>query len=551
MTFVDVLVVGAGPTGLTLATQLRAFDVRFRIIDRLTDRTRESRALAVQARTLELMQTLGLGESLVERGNASAKVALHLNGRRVADVPIGSIGGAGTDTRFPFILFVSQAETEALLGEHLEARGVAIERGVTLVRLESSEAGVRCVLQHADAREEEVQARYVIGCDGAHSTVRAATGIPFEGDAYPQTFVLGDVHADGSLEPGAVNAFPGPGVAMFFPLGRPAPWRVIAMAAADIAGEGASRQAGGERTVSLAELQAIVDVPTGGSVRVHDPVWLTRFRLHHRQTAHYRAGPLFLAGDAAHIHSPVGGQGMNTGIQDAWNLGWKLALVVKGAARADLLDSYDAERWPVGRFLLRYTDRVFSAFARVVASGGMAAWVRRVIAPLVLPAVLGSQRLRASGFRFVSQLGIRYRESPAVTEGTPPLEAGPRAGDRLPDVELLRGGRSVWLQQAVIGPGLALLLCGSADAWSANDVERLRAVYPALLSVYYLDRVVRQNDENTLTDERGDALEKLGVREAAQYLVRPDGYVAFRCAGRALDGVERYLSTWYVPAASH
>jgi hypothetical protein len=323
------------------------------------------------------------------------------------------------------------------------------------------------------------------------------------------------------------------------------------MSAADIGGEGAGRQADGKQTLSLAELQAIVNVPTGGSVRVHDPVWLTRFRLHHRQTAHYRAGPLFLAGDAAHIHSPVGGQGMNTGIQDAWNLGWKLALVVKGAARADLLDSYDAERWPVGRFLLRYTDRAFSSFARVVSSGGMAAWVRRVIAPLVLPAVLESQRLRASAFRFVSQLGIRYRESPAVTEGTPPLGAGPRAGDRLPDVEFRREGRSVWLQQEVIGPGLALLLCGRADDWSAGHVERLRAAYPALLSVYFLDRVVRQTDANTLTDERGGALETLGVREAAQYLVRPDGYVAFRCAGRALDGLERYLAAWYTPAASH
>jgi len=193
----------------------------------------------------------------------------------------------------------------------------------------------------------------------------------------------------------------------------------------------------------------------------------------------------------------------------------------------------------------------YSSFARVVSSGGMAAWVRRVIAPLVLPAVLESQRLRASAFRFVSQLGIRYRESPAVTEGNPPLEAGPRAGDRLPDVELLREGRSVWLQQEVIGPRLALLLCGRADAWSAGDVERLRAAYPALLSVYFLDRVVRQTDANTLTDERGGALEKLGVREAAQYLVRPDGYVAFRCAGRALDGLERYLAAWYTPAASH
>jgi 2-polyprenyl-6-methoxyphenol hydroxylase-like FAD-dependent oxidoreductase len=537
---VDVLIVGAGPTGLALAAQLRTFGTRFRIIDRLADRGRESRALGVQARTLEVLQSLGLGEALVARGSTSTMLALHLDGRRVAEVRLGEIGAP--DTRFPFILFVSQAETEALLTERLAAAGVAVERGVELTGVEAGDADVRCVLRHADGREERVRARYLVGCDGAHSTVRRSAGIAFEGGSYPQEFVLGDVEADGPLVPGAINSFAGRGVAMFFPLGRPATWRVIAMGPEEVDRAAGSGSAGGASELSLPELQGIVDAPTGGAIRVRDPVWLTCFRLHHRQTARYREGRLFLAGDAAHIHSPVGAQGMNTGIQDAWNLGWKLALVARGAADPRLLDSYEAERWPVGRLLLRYTDRVFATFTRAMSSGAVAGWARRVVVPSVLPRIVGSRRLRALAFRFVSQLGIRYRRSPAVTEGEPRLHGGPRAGDRLPDVRLTRDGGPVWLQEAVVGPHLALLLCGDVEGWNAGYLAELRARYAELLSVRHLSRHAAPG---ALVDERGEALAQLGVQDAAQYLVRPDGHVGFRCAGRAFTELERHLAEWY------
>lgn len=225
----DVLIVGAGPTGLTLAAQLDAFGTRFRIIDRLRHRTRESRALGVQARTLEVLQTLGLGERLVSCGSTSTRLVLHIDRRPVAKVRLGGIGAA--DTRFPFILFVSQAETEALLNDHLQARGAEVERGRELVTFEPEHDGIRCVLRHGDGREESVHTDYLVGCDGAHSTVRRGAGFSFEGGSYPQEFMLGDVEADGPLASGAINAFAGGcGVAMFFPLGQPRSWRVIAMA---------------------------------------------------------------------------------------------------------------------------------------------------------------------------------------------------------------------------------------------------------------------------------------------------------------------------------
>jgi hypothetical protein len=296
--------------------------------------------------------------------------------------------------------------------------------------------------------------------------------------------------------------------------------------------------------LSLAELQGVVDRSTGGALRARDPAWLTHFRLHHRMAARYRAGGVFLAGDAAHIHSPAGAQGMNTGIQDAWNLGWKLALVVRGEADDRLLESYEAERMPVGRFLLRFTDRLFGIFAAATLESAAASWLRRTAAPWVLPRVLRSARLRRVAFRTVSQLGIRYRRSPAVTEGTPRLRAGPQAGDRLPDAPLGRDGRPTYLQRELSAPRFHLLLCGPVERWESGRVAELVAGYGDVLAVHHLSRGA---GPGILTDATGEAYAMLGVEDAAQYLVRPDGHVAFRCAGRDLGGLAAYLARWLRP----
>src|SRR5690348_15462761 len=197
-----------------------------------------------------------------------------------------------------------------------------------------------------------VSAAYVVGCDGMHSAVRTAAGIPFEGGSYPQSFVLADAEADG-LETGAVHGFlSGSGLLFFFPLGTPATWRLLAM-------RPSTEDVPPGTPVTLEDVQALADTYTGHSVRLRDPVWMTNFRLHHRAATHYRSGRAFLAGDAAHVHSPAGGQGMNTGIQDAVNLGWKLASVVRGLTDESVLDTYEPERAPVGRMVVRFTDRIF------------------------------------------------------------------------------------------------------------------------------------------------------------------------------------------------
>jgi 2-polyprenyl-6-methoxyphenol hydroxylase-like FAD-dependent oxidoreductase len=538
---ISVLVVGAGPTGLTLACQLARFGVRFRIIDKQADRARESRALAVQARSLEVLEALGRGKVLVARGRTTTRLMLHVDRGEPPAIDLGNIGRA--DTRFPYILFVSQANTEAVLVEYLESRGVLIERGVELASFQVATDTIACVLRHPDGRQERCRVRYLGGCDGAHSTVRKGTSIPFEGGAYPQSFALGDVEADGPLASDAIHAFGmGRGMAMFFPLGHPTTWRVMAMEAGDTRHQALNIADGDVTThdLSLAELQAMVDDPTFGSVRLRDPAWLTRFRLHHRQAARYRQGRVFLAGDAAHIHSPVGAQGMNTGIQDAWNLGWKLAMAIRGQANERILDSYHAERWPVGRTLLRATDRLFGAFAKSVSGSQFFRTLRRAVVRGVVAPALSRPSLRAVAFHFVSQLDIRYRNSPAVTEGEPRLRRGPRGGDRFPDACVRRGRNTSWLQE-LVGPHLLLLLCGPLAGWKP-DVLDLESQFPGLLVIEHL---TRENSEGALVDQTGDALTRLGVEDTAQYLVRPDGHIAFRCAGTDARGVTAYLRRWF------
>jgi 2-polyprenyl-6-methoxyphenol hydroxylase-like FAD-dependent oxidoreductase len=530
---VEVVIVGAGPTGLTLAAQLCAFGVGFRIVDRQPDRVHESRALAVQPRTLEVLRGLGLAQALVERGNDAVRLQMHF-GHRIVAMPLFDVGLE--DTAYPFLLFISQAETEALMNEHLLARGVGVERGVELLGFSAGSEDVLCTLRQPDGTTEQVRAQYLVGCDGAHSSVRRGAGIPFEGGAYPQTFALGDVEIDGELEKGAAHAFPGArGLLLFFPLGSPTSWRVIGMRPPLLDEAGSQPEAD---KLSLADLQAICDAFTGGALLLRDPAWLSYFRLQHRQTARYRAGPVFLAGDAAHVHSPAGAQGMNTGIQDAWNLGWKLALVTRGRAKAALLDSYEPERLPVGRFVLRFSDRASSI---AISDSHLVRLVRTQVAPRLLPILLRFTRGRAFGFRTISQLGISYRTSPAVEEGRPRLGSGPKAGDRLPDLRIIRDGRESWLHEALTPVAFHLLLCGLDAAWRPDEVSRLRERYGKLMAVH---KLTREAAPGVLHDPNGSALTRLGAKQPAQYLVRPDGHIGFRSGGADLRGAEHYLDHW-------
>jgi 2-polyprenyl-6-methoxyphenol hydroxylase-like FAD-dependent oxidoreductase len=528
---VGVLIVGAGPTGLSLAAQLRSLGTSFRIIDRQVDRTRESRALAVQPRTLELLRTLGVSDELIQRGNDAVELGMHAGGRvhrfRLFEVGL-------EDTAFPFLLFVSQAETEQVLTDCLNAGGVQVERGLELVTLASSSDNMKCKLRRHDGQTEEMSARYVVGCDGAHSTVRDLARIPFEGAAYPQTFALGDLDVEGGLDPEAVHSFPGPeGILFFFPLKYPAPWRMIAMVPGGVAVDAEGKLP----EPSVEELEAIVDRYTD-EVRLRDPVWLRYFRIHHRQARNYRSGRVFLAGDAVHVHSPAGAQGMNTGIQDSWNLGWKLALVERGQADEVLLDSYEEERQPVGGFVLRFTDR---AFSMATSRNPILSFMRSKIAPRMLSLLAHLGRPRAAAFRTIAQLTISYRKSSMVEEGKPSPSGGPRAGDRFPDFRLTLEGQTVWIQEMLGPTSFHLLLCGPSEEWDQARLASLEEWYDGVVAVH---RLGREGRPGVLEDRAGESLRWLGSDGVGQYLVRPDGYVAYRSAGADLVRLERYLRRW-------
>lgn len=496
----DVLVVGAGPTGLALAAQLCAYGIPFRVVDRSLDRVRESRALVVQPRTLEALAGFGVTDELVARGNPAIRIRMHLP-KRVIRIPLFDIGL--TDTAYPFLLFLSQAETESVLSAHLSARDVVVERGTELVRLEQKGSYVACHLRHGDGTEEVVEARYVVGCDGAHSAVRAQAGIGFDGYAYPQTFLLADLEVDG-LEPGAVHTYmSGEGMLFFFPLGSPATWRLLTMRPPEAP----------DAEVTLESLQQLADRYSTERLTLRDPVWMTDFRLHNRGATHYRAGSCFLVGDAAHIHSPAGGQGMNTGIQDALNLGWKLALCCRGEAPDELLDTYEAERAPVGRSVLRFTDR---AFTFGTSRHPLVRLARTRIAPRLAPLALRATGPRGRVFRTVSELGIHYRHSPLTAAAS--RGHGPRAGERLPDVP--HG-----LQSRVTGPGWQLLLAGPVRAWPDEWHAPLLRGRRRLVAVHRL----------------GQDSPWSGVALA---LVRPDGYLGYVAHDAEPEGLRAYLDRW-------
>jgi 2-polyprenyl-6-methoxyphenol hydroxylase-like FAD-dependent oxidoreductase len=503
----DVLVVGAGPTGLTLAAQLQAQGVRPRVVERRHERAM-SRAFVVHPRTLELLAGLGVAEAVVAAGDPAARVQLHASGRSAS---VSLVSPGQQDTAYPFLLFIPQSQVEAVLESHLRHEGVVVERGVEFTGLERRHDMVQFMLRGDDGTVEEGAAAYVIGCDGRDSAVRDAAGITFESRAYRPTLVLADVDVDGDLAPGHLHGYvAGAGLLFLFPSPTGAGWRLLtvgppATSTRDVPGS--------------AELLDVVDHMTGGALRLHEPDWSARMWLRRGQAAGYRHGRVLLAGDAAHLHSPAGAQGMNTGIQDACNLAWKLALVVSGAAPAALLDSYEAERWPVARRTRQLTDL---AFLLEAADHAPLRWLRAHATPVALP-LIRDRALPRVAFRLLGGLSTRYRRSPIVQEGVPRLRRGPRAGDRLPDGPVHLDGEPRRLHELLRQPVHHLLLCGPPDDLQPETLERLRQDQDMPLRVHRLSRGAQKGG---LKDPEGQLLRRLGVRGTAVYLVRPDGSVA-------------------------
>ncbi len=410
----EVLIAGAGPTGLVLALWLTRQGVRVRIVDPAQQPGTTSRALAVQARTLELYQQLDLSAAVLERGCHVPAVSLWVNGQRAAHVDFGEIG-AGLSP-FSFVEIFPQDAHEALLIERLRAEGVEVERGIELVGFTEGAAGVRVQLRNARGSEEQCEAAYLAGCDGAHSAVRHAIGSGFPGGTYRQLFYVADIEGAGPPFNGELNVdLDEADLLAVFPMSGQGRARLIGTVREERSGEaqGLTFEDVSQRAIQSLHLQVS---------RVH---WFSTYHVYHRVADRFRAGRAFLLGDAGHIHSPAGGQGMNTGIGDAVNLAWKLAAVLQGRAAQGLLDSYERERLPFARRLVATTDRAFSF---VSADGPIAQQVRTRLAPLVLAQAVRLEAVREFMFRTISQITLNYRDGP-LSSGRAGAVHG---GDRLP-----------------------------------------------------------------------------------------------------------------------
>jgi 2-polyprenyl-6-methoxyphenol hydroxylase-like FAD-dependent oxidoreductase len=546
----SILIVGAGPTGLTLAATLARFGVRARVIDRMVEPADDrSRAVVIQPRTLELFEPLGIADEILARALHVEQVNLITpSGRR----GIFRIRPEWIESRYDGIVTLPQDETERILLARLARDGIAVERGVELLSLAQDDAEVTTQLRYVagDPHTEQTRFDWVIGCDGAHSAVRHATGLAFDGVTYPDECMLGDVDVAWAVPEGEISICPTrDGVLLAFPLHGAHRFRVIMIVPATAATP--------ERVLPPDEFLARLTLlaPPGPDGQRVPPAllasrWITRYRLHRRGVPSYRAGRCLVAGDAAHVHSPVGGQGMNTGIQDAINLGWKLAMVVRGEVPAWVLDTYHDERHRVGEYLLSNTDRGFGAIAGGGWVGRLVRWIMPTIGVRLLAAPCVGRRLA----RFVSETGIRYPHSRLSSEGASASDLGrtsPRAGDRVPDVML---GGSDRLAIHLAAPAFTLLFFAGD---SERRVEHFAALggevaarYGSRVQIALLTTIARPHRDVVL-DVGGAAHRRLGAStdHGGMYLVRPDGYIAWRDAGDDAPLLWAALAERVVPLA--
>ena len=550
----QVLVVGAGPVGLFMAAELRRHGVSCRIVDKNDGPTHDTRAAAIQARTLEILESLGLAQEFVQAGNVCHAKATYTSDHKL----IKYLTFDELDSAFPFVLQLPQSQTERMLAGYLARLGTEVERRVELVAFEQAEDGVRATLRSSDGGQETADVSYLLACDGAHSTVRHALGISFSGDDYATDLISADVQVDWTLPRDVqLSFFAAEGMLTAFPLagGR----------AAIVADLGPARGDHPPPAPALADLQAMFDARTPGGV-LSDPIWNVCYRVHCRQAERYQAGRVFLLGDAAHVCSNIGGQGMNAGMQDAYNLGWKLGLVLNGRSPASLLDSYHPERHQAGRAMLDLSDHLHRIALREELHLSLPESVRQRLAEILASQEVMQQRMR----RAVAELNIGYRHSPVVAEhhhvlpgpdgaragvlGWHDFGAGPRAGDRAVDAPLMLypGREPVRLFQRLRGTTHHVLLFAGMHA-TAETHQRLQALADAIVRAHpghiATHMIVPHELPEDLTgkgeillDSRGELHHRYGARSACLYVVRPDGYIGFRSQPPDAEALRSYFT---------
>jgi 2-polyprenyl-6-methoxyphenol hydroxylase-like FAD-dependent oxidoreductase len=502
-----VLIVGAGPSGLMMAAQLLRYGIQPIIIDNRQGPTNHSNALAVQARSLEIYRQMGVIDKVIANGKQTKGIVFNVDGKEVTSLSFNNAGDGLT--AFPYILLYQQSKNERLLLDNLTLNCCPVYWNTTLVSLQQNTDSAGAQLKNTEG-EYAIKCDWVIGADGAHSTVRKQLQIPFTGDTYPSSFYLADLKLDTTFLSGdRVQLYLGKhDLAGFFPMPEEDCYRIIGNLPAAF---------NGREDVEVEEVLPYLSALTKSNIKIVDNNWFTTYKLHHRMADKFRSQRCFLIGDAAHIHSPVGGQGMNTGLQDAYNLAWKLAGVVNGLMRENILDSYPNERMPVAKDLLNTTDRAFNI---IMSANWFTSLFKKWILPNVLTTAWKSKRLRTFFFKVVSQIAISYRDSNInlhLSKGTKI-----KAGDRLPYLKVYDEKKEVEtdLHEWCSKPGFTLIILGKFDEMYLFTIAKwITNKYPGILNFFYLPPSGKNVDVF-------NAFETDPHRQKA-IIVRPDMYIGY------------------------
>jgi len=517
----DVLIVGAGPSGLMMACQLALRNVPFRIIDKKDGPTTYSGALIIQARSLEIFQQMGIAQKAISKGRFINEIKLIFNGRRSFILPLKDLG-LGL-TRFPGLLMLEQSVTEQLLTGFISNFGYSVERETSLLQFSHSAEGVTSVIASIAGQKETVQTKYLIAADGAHSSVRKQLQIPFQGKTNPISLFVTDCSAKTDLIHDQVCfSFSDTATTGFFPLtgGR---WRV----------DGTVSDKQKTRGILVfSDVQKNIASKARLKIALSEPGWFSIFQSNSRYASTFQQSRCFLVGDAAHIHSPVGAQGMNTGLQDSYNLAWKLALVIQKKANNLLLDSYSSERVAVAKNVVRGTDRAFNLVTGLnLFTKTFRLFVLPVILKIALPLLKKKQGIRHFIFCRISQIGIHYRRGSQSREASLGnfSSSMPKPGDRLPFINYMEDAKTVNIQDKTNGVNFHLLIFSKQSL--PESILSVAEKYPQLISVVTVP----------YTTGTRVVYKRFGIENFGCYLVRPDQYIAYRSVKPEAGHFENYV----------
>ncbi|MEP6718563.1 MAG: FAD-dependent monooxygenase [bacterium] len=511
----DVIIVGAGPTGLALACQLTRYQVDFVIFDKSEGVTAYSKALGVHARTLEIYEQLDLAEKAVEQGTIAGKVRMLQRGEVLGQVELSNIGSGLS--AFPFMLVLEQSRNERLMYDWLKNHSRDVRWQTELESFSQNDASVTAHVKTGGGESQIFEGRYLVGCDGPHSQVRHGLGLAFEGSTFERLFYVADVQIDWKFTHDALTVCLAPhGVVAFFPMPGEKRWRIVGAFP-----EGHEKD---EREILYDEIEAQIKKEAQLELDITRVDWFSTYKVHTRHVDKFSSGRCFVAGDAAHIHTPAGGQGMNTGIQDAYNLAWKLALALKHSASPRILESYNEERLPNAKRLTATTDRMFNLAA---GKDWFVALIRTTIFPPMAKYILSIEAVRKKFFILISQIGISYRDSSLSMHDTGPHQCDDdfkvRAGDRMPYFELEEKSIYDWVR----APKFHLLKFSNGAITDEN--LKLASEYTELL-----DRHVIPLHPNVA--------EIFGTDKPFTVLLRPDNYIGFISSDTSGRPVAQYFA---------